>query len=51
MGAWMEVVVGRQPGQSHEVGRMSGYAGALPECEMKIMITPNDTAIQVSSSG
>ena len=33
------------------VGRMSGDAGALSECDMKTLITPDHTAIQVGCSG
>ena len=31
-GAGMELVLGKHMGQSHVVGRMSGDAGAFPEC-------------------
>ena len=47
MGAWMELVLGKHAGQSQVVGRMSGDAGAFPEC----VITPDRTTIQVRSSG
>ena len=30
---------------------MSGDAGALPECDVKTLMTPNHTAFQVRSSG
>ena len=30
---------------------MSGDAGALPECEVKTLLTPNHTAFQVHISG
>ena len=33
------------------VGRMSGDAGALPECEVKTLMSCDHTAIFVSSSG
>ena len=32
MGAGMELVLGRHAGQRQVVGRMSGDAGAFPEC-------------------
>ena len=32
-------------------GRMSGDAGALPECEVKTLMTPDNIAVQVHSSG
>ena len=46
MEAWMEVVVGRHVGQSQ-----SGNAEALPVCEVKTLMTPDCTAVQVPSSG
>ena len=39
---------GMKPGG---VGRESGDAGALPEYEVKTLVTPDHTAIQVRSSG
>ena len=33
------------------VGRISGDAGAFPECEVNVLITPDRTTIQVRSSG
>ena len=33
------------------VGRMSGDAGAFPECEVNTLITPDRTIIQVRSFG
>ena len=33
------------------VGHMSGDAGALPECKVKIMMTPDHSAFQVRISG
>ena len=32
MGAGMELVLGKHAGQSQVIGRMSGDAGAFPEC-------------------
>ena len=37
--------------QSQVVGRMSGDAGAFPECVGNTLITPDRTTIQVRSSG
>ena len=51
MGAGMELVLGRHAGQSQVVGRMSGDAGAFPECVENTLITPDRTTIQVRSSG
>ena len=34
MGAWMEAVDGMHAGQIRGVGRMSGDAGAFPECDV-----------------
>ena len=51
MGAGMELVLGRHAGQSQVVGRMSGDAGAFPECVGNTVITPDRTTIQVRSSG
>ena len=48
MGAGMELVLGKHAGQSQVVGRMSGDAGAFPEC---VGNTPDRTTIQVRSSG
>ena len=33
------------------VGHMSGDVGAHPECEVKTLMTPDYTAVQVRSSG
>ena len=43
MKAGMEVVIGKHAGQSHGVGRMSGDAGAFPECKVNTLITPDRT--------
>ena len=51
MGAGMEVVVDEHLGQSQVVGRMSGDAGAFPECEVNTLFTLDRTTIQVRSSG
>ena len=51
MGAGMELVLGKHAGQSQVVGRMSGDAGAFPECVGNTLITPDRTTIQVRSSG
>ena len=51
MGAGMELVLGKHAGQSQVVGRMSGDAGAFPECVGNTLITPDSTIIQVRSSG
>ena len=51
MGAGMELVHGKHAGQSQVVGRMSGDAGAFPECVGHTLITPDRTTIQVRSSG
>ena len=48
MGAGMELVFGKNVGQSQVAGRMSGDAGAFQEC---MGITPDSTTIQVRSSG
>ena len=50
-GAGMELVLGKHAGQSQVVGRMSGDAGAFPECVGNTLITPDRTTIQVCSSG
>ena len=47
----MEVVVGRHTGQSQGVDRMSGDAGALSECGVKTLMTPDHTAFLISNSG
>ena len=44
-GGWY--VCGTKPGG---VRCMSGVAGALPECEVKKLMTPDHTAIQVRTS-
>ena len=47
--AGMEVVDGMHVGQSRgEVGRLSGDAGAFPECEV---MTPDHITVQVRSCG
>ena len=51
MVGWMELVLGKHAGQSQVVGRMSGDAGAFPECVGNTVITPDRTTIQVRSSG
>ena len=51
MGAGMELVLGRHAGQSQMVGRMSGDAGAFPECVWNTLITPDRTTVQVRYSG
>ena len=51
MRAGMELVFGKHAGQSQVVGRMSGDAGAFPECVGNTLITPDRTTIQVRSSG
>ena len=52
VGAGVAVVVGRHAGHSQKgFGRMSAVARAFPECEVKTLITPNHTAVQVCSSG
>ena len=51
MGAVMSVVVGKHVGQSQGVGRMSGDAGAFPECEVNTLITPDRNTIQVRNPG
>ena len=50
MGGGMELVFGRHAGQSQVAGRMSGDAGAFPECVGNTMITPDRTTIQVRIS-
>ena len=47
--AGMKVVVGRHAG--HAVGRMTGDAGAFPECEVNTQIRPDCTTIQMRRSG
>ena len=42
---------GKRAGQSQVVGRMSGDAGAFPECMGNTLITPDRTTIQVRCSG
>ena len=51
MATGMELVLGKHAGQSQVVGRMSGDAGAFPECVGNTLITPDRTTIQVRSSG
>ena len=38
-------------GEVMGVGRMLGDAGALPVCEVKILMTSDHTAVQVHISG
>ena len=45
MGVGMELVLGRHAGQSQVVGRMSGVAGAFPECVGNTLIKPDRTTI------
>ena len=48
----IEIVGGLHAGQSQGgVGPMSGDARALSECEVRIMMIPDDTAVQVHSFG
>ena len=47
----MKLVLGKHAGQSQVVGRMSGDAGAFPECVGNTLITPDRTTIHVRSSG
>ena len=47
----MEVVVDNHAGKKHGVGRMSGDAGAFPECVVNTLIMPDRTTIQMRSSG
>ena len=51
MGAGMELVFGKHAEQSQVVGRMSGLAGAFPDCVGNTLITPDRTTIQVRCSG
>ena len=37
--------------KARKVGHMSGDAGVLPECEVKTLMTPDHTAVQVRISG
>ena len=51
-GAGMEMVADRHAEQSQEgVGRMSGDAGALPECKIWTMMTPDLTAFLLCCRG
>ena len=43
----MEVVEGMHVGLSQRIGRMSGDAGAFPECEVNTLMSPVHTATQV----
>ena len=49
MGVGMEVAAGKHAGQNQGVGRMSGDAGAFPECEVNTLITSDRTTIHVGS--
>ena len=51
MGAVMELVFGKHVGQSQVVCRMSGDAGAFPECVGNTLIIPHRTTNQVRRSG
>ena len=51
MEAGTELVLSKHARQSLVVGRMSGDAGAFPECVGNTLITPDRTTIQVGSSG
>ena len=51
MGEGMELMFDKHAGQSQVVGRMSGVAGAFPECVGNTLITPDRTTIQLRSSG
>ena len=52
VGAGIEMVITKNSGQSHwKIGRMTGDAGALPEYEVKTLMTPDYAALQVHSSG
>ena len=51
VGAGIELVFGKHAGQSQVHGRMSGDAGAFPECVGYTLMTPDRTTIQVRSSG
>ena len=50
MGTRVEMMFGKHAGQRQWVGRMSGDAGAFPEYEVKTLITPDHTNVQVRSS-
>ena len=49
MGAEMKFVLDKHAGQSQVVGRMSGDAGAFPECVGNTLITHDRITIQVHS--
>ena len=51
MGAGMELVFGKHAEQSQGVCRMSGDAGAFPECVGNTLMSPDHTTIHVRSSG
>ena len=51
LGVGIELVLCKHAGQSQVVGRMSGDAGAFPECMENTLITPERTTIQVRNSG
>ena len=50
MGTGMELMLGKHAVQSHLVGRMSGDAGAFPECAGNTLITPDRTTFHVRCS-
>ena len=45
------MVVGKHAVQSKGVGRTFGNTGALPECKVKTLLTPDHTAFLVRCSG
>ena len=51
MGAGMKLVLCKHAGQCQVVGRMSGDAGAFPDCVRNTLITPDRITFQVRSSG
>ena len=51
VGAGMEVVDGKHARQNQRVGRMSGDAGALTDCEVNTLMIPDHTDFQLRSSG
>ena len=51
VGAGMELLLGKHAGQSQVVGRVSGDAGAFPECVGNTLITPDHIAIKMRNSG
>ena len=51
MGTEVEVVNGMHARQSKGAVRTSRDAGAYPVCEVKTLMTPDYTVVQVCSSG